>query len=460
MGEMFGYEVEELTDKKAQDLVFPEDWPLVRDNLARRLSGDINSVRYDFRGLRKDGAIIYLEVFGSRTDYHGKPAVIGTSLDRTERHKMETELRESEARYRALVELAPVSIVVHERGIIRFVNRMMADALEEKNTDELVGRHVLDLVHPVDLERVSDRIKKSGEGAALPPTDEKLVTRTGKVIDASLRTAPITYLGRPCTMAIIQDISDRKKAEAAILELNAGLEKRVERRTAQLSQANRDLEAFNSMVSHDLRAPLRHLKAFAELLRDSPAAAADAEAGDHARKIVSTAEKMSTLLDDLLSFSRAGRAELRHAPVDLAELVDEAREELRADCGGRKIVWDVRPLPVVSGDRILLRQVIVNLLSNAIKYTRDRSEARVEVSARRGGAETAVSVRDNGVGFDPETAGRLFEPFQRLESARGFPGSGVGLAIVARIVTRHGGRVWAESLPGRWASFSFSLPDA
>jgi signal transduction histidine kinase len=226
-----------------------------------------------------------------------------------------------------------------------------------------------------------------------------------------------------------------------------------------LEAVTQGLESFNSMVSHDLRAPLRHMREFSRLLQDSPAASADACARDYASRIVSAADRMTSLLDGLASFAHAGRAELCREPVDLGELVGEVRAELHADCRERNIVWDVRPLPVIQGDRALLRQVFVNLLSNAIKYTSGRTEARVRIRARRGDKGTVVAVHDNGIGFDPQASGRLFEPFHRLESASRFPGSGIGLAIVARIAARHGGRAWAEAKPGRWASFFVSIPD-
>jgi light-regulated signal transduction histidine kinase (bacteriophytochrome) len=244
------------------------------------------------------------------------------------------------------------------------------------------------------------------------------------------------------------NLSERLRGETAL-----------RKRFHALETVTQELEAFNSMVSHDLRAPLRHMHEFSKLLEGSPAASIDAQSRDYARRIAAAADKMTSLLDGLSTFAHVGRAEIRRAPVDLGELVAEVREELRADCGERVVVWDVQPLPIVQGDRVLLRQVFVNLLSNAIKYTRDRPEARVEIRARRNPTETLVIVRDNGVGFDPQEASRLFEPFQRLNSAQGFPGSGIGLAVVARIVARHGGRVWADAQPGEWASFSFSLPD-
>ncbi len=270
-------------------------------------------------------------------------------------------------------------------------------------------------------------------------------------------TGPATF-GEIAYQLLNQTLVYLRIADANLSERLRG-ENALRKRFHSLETATQELEAFNCMVSHDLRAPLRHMREFSRMLQKSPAASVDAQSRDYARRITAAADKMTSLLDGLSTFAHAGRAELRREPIDLGELAREVREELRADCGDRAIVWDVRPLPIVQGDRVLLRQVLVNLLSNAIKYTRDRPEARIEIHARRDHVETIVTVRDNGVGFDPRTASRLFEPFQRLDSARGFAGSGLGLAIVARIVARHGGRVWAEGSPGEGATFSFSLPD-
>lgn len=270
-------------------------------------------------------------------------------------------------------------------------------------------------------------------------------------------TGPATF-GEIAYQLLNQTLVYLRIADANLSERLRG-ENALRKRFHSLETATQELEAFNSMVSHDLRAPLRHMREFSRLLQKSPAASVDAQSRDYASRIIDAADKMTTLLDGLSTFAHAGRAELSREAVDLGELAREVREELGADCGERALVWDVQPLPVVQGDRVLLRQVLVNLLSNAIKYTRDRPEARIEIRARRDRVETIVTVRDNGVGFDPRTASRLFEPFQRLDSARGFAGSGIGLAIVARIVARHGGRVWADGAPGEGATFSFSLPD-
>ncbi len=251
-----------------------------------------------------------------------------------------------------------------------------------------------------------------------------------------------------------------QSSEERYRRLSAELEARVAQRTAELEAANKELEAFSYSVSHDLRAPLRHIEGFVEILLDTKAPALDEESRSHLQTIAGSARQMGRLIDNLLTFSRTGRAELRKTTISLTDLVQAAIRDLRHEAAGRDIKWVLADLPEVHADPALLHQVMLNLLSNALKYTRPRSHPRVEVSCQSKPAEHIVCVRDNGVGFDMRYAHKLFGVFQRLHRAADFEGTGIGLANVRRIIHRHGGRTWAEGQIERGATLYFSLPRA
>jgi signal transduction histidine kinase len=262
--------------------------------------------------------------------------------------------------------------------------------------------------------------------------------------------------------AMLSEIQQRdialRSSESRLRQLNGDLERRVQTRTAELEASNRELEAFSYSVSHDLRAPLRHIDGFADLLSRQDLSGLDDKARRFIATISESAKSMGVLIDDLLSFSRMGRSEMQQTPVDLGELVASVRAALAPDVAGREFVWDVSPLPEVLGDPSMLRLALMNLLSNAIKYTRGRTPARITVGAREAEYETVLFVQDNGAGFDMAYQDKLFGVFQRLHSADEFEGTGIGLANVRRIIQRHGGRVWAEGKPGEGATFFVALP--
>ena len=237
-----------------------------------------------------------------------------------------------------------------------------------------------------------------------------------------------------------------------------------------LEAANKELEAFSYSVSHDLRAPLRHVMGFLELLQNDAGPSLSEDNLRHLTTISRATKRMGNLIDDLLAFSRLGQSELRKAEINLDQLVQEALSDLQADTKERNIVWEIHPLPLVQADRALLRLVLVNLISNALKFTGlrpgeayapegTRAEAKIEIGCTPNGAdETVIFIRDNGVGFDPQYAGRLFGVFQRLHRSEEFEGTGIGLANVQRIILRHGGRTWGNGAVEGGAMFSFSLP--
>lgn len=319
---------------------------------------------------------------------------------------------------------------------------------------ELLSKPFLEFLHP------EDRPTTLAESGKLGAKEHETVSFTNRYLCAdgsykwllwNAKSDPV----RKLIYAAARDITEEKLAQEEIAELNAQLGRRV----SELAALNHELEAFSYSVSHDLRSPLRHIAGFAQLLEKNASASLDEKARRHLATIGDAARRMGSLIDDLLVFSRMGRAEMRLTRVALGPLVKEIRAELAGEASGREVVWKVNGLPEVQGDPSLLRQVLVNLMSNALKYTGPREKAEIEIGWHPGPeGDTVLFVRDNGVGFDMKYADKLFGVFQRLHRAEEFEGTGIGLANVRRIVQRHGGRTWAEGAVDRGATFYFSLP--
>jgi PAS domain S-box-containing protein len=384
----------------------------------------------------------------------------------TIRRRVEQELRQSRdelekevaerTQQASLLNLTHDTIFVRDMSdIITYWNRG-AEELYGWSPQEAVGKDSQQLLHaefPLPVGDVRAELLRTGrwEGEL-----RKTKADGSMVVVASRWSLRKDELGHP--LAILEtnnDISDRKRREEEIRKLNVELGKR----TNELEVTNKELEAFAYSVSHDLRAPLRHMVGFTELLQKHLGPTLDEKSRRYMKIILESAKKMGALIDDLLAFSKIGRVETRETMVSLEQLVKEVLTDMQQETDGRNIAWKIGALPTLHGDRSMLRLALVNLISNAVKFTRTHPQAEIEIGSMEKKEEgVVVFVRDNGVGFDMKYAHKLFGVFQRLHQADSFEGTGIGLATVQRIIHRHGGRVWAESLQNRGATFFFSVP--
>lgn len=398
--------------------------------------------------------------------------VISHRIHEAEHRRVEAErtLSETRGRTRAVFDTALDAILTmdHE-GLIVDANPAVQRIFGHQR-DELIGRPLADAIIPPalrDQHRAGlKRYVETGEQRVLGRRLELSAIRAnGEGFPVEVSILRVDAPGPPLFMGIIRDISEQVQTQAeltrahqALAERAAELERRVEERTRHLAEVNAELEAFAYSVSHDLRAPLRAMDGFSRILLEEVGEGGTAEVRGAADRIHDGARRMGQLIDDLLDFSRLGRTELRKRRVDTAGVVADVLAEVRSDHDGRAVDVVVRDLPWCDADPVLLRQVFTNLIDNGFKFTRGREDARIEVGSRLGeGGRVVYFVGDNGVGFDMAYADKIFGVFQRLHRREEFEGTGVGLAIVQRIVHRHGGRIWVEAEPDRGATFSFTI---
>jgi PAS domain S-box-containing protein len=340
-------------------------------------------------------------------------------------------------------------------GVITYWNRG-AQELYGWTAEQAIGKRTHDLlriVYPEPLDEIQKELLRAGRWEG-----ELAKTRAnGTSVSVASRWA-LQRDANGLPVAILEtenDITERKQREEQV----RGLNQQLGRRSVELESSNKELEAFAYSISHDLRAPLRHIVGFGELLQRGASANLDDKGRRHLTMILDSAKRMGALIDDLLAFSRIGRAETRHSMVSFEHLVKEVQSEVWRETEGRNFQWKIGPLPDLYGDRSMLKVALVNLISNAIKFTRTRTKAEIEIGCSDKQTDgIVVFIRDNGVGFDMKYVDKLFGVFQRLHKMDEFEGTGIGLATVQRIIHRHGGRVWAEGQVGSGATFYLSFP--
>ncbi len=429
----------------------------------RRHIGELGSVW----GLRSSGEEFPIEAAISRVDVGGQKLFTAILRDVTERKRAEAAVRESEERLQRVTEGMTEGLVISNMEGEMLHWNPAAIEMHGFTSAEVWRRQLPEFKNIFELSTL--------EGTAVPFEQWPFprIFRGERLREYELRIRRIASdwervfsyggttvrdsLGKQVAFCTIADITERKRAEEEIRFLNADLEGRVAARTAELQAANQELESFSYTVSHDLRAPLRTMDGFSNALLEDYGPQLPAEARDYLATIRRGAQRMGTLIDDLLAFSRLSRKPVSRQPVNMEALVRGALEELGPECNGRKIQFQNQALPATEGDPALLKQVWINLLSNAIKYSRHAEQARIEIGSLAEPGAKVYFVRDNGAGFDMKYAGKLFGVFQRLHPADEFEGTGIGLATVQRIVHRHGGRVWAEAKPDQGATFYFTL---
>jgi PAS domain S-box-containing protein len=457
---MMGAETEQdLVGKSSLDLIHPD----YRDRARQRYR---NSVEHgnilpltEETLIKLDGTAIEVEVQGISISYDGAPALYGSMRDITERKRLEATILESEEKFRTMVNSIPqLAWIARTDGYILWFNQRWYE-YTGTTPEQVEGRGWQSLYEPVVLPMIMEKWQGAIDAGEPFEMESPLRGADGKSRIFLTRVQPLKD-GRGRVLQWFgtnTDVDELKQAEEKIQQANNELERRVIIRTAELEATNKELEAFSYSVSHDLRAPLRAVNGFAGIVMDEFGSQMPADALRYLNRICNGAKRMGELIDDLLAFSRLGRQSLNPRNVDTVKLVQEVLDESAQQWEGRQIDIRVGNLPACHADAALLRQVWVNLISNAIKYTGKREAAVIEIGCERENNENVFFVRDNGTGFNMQYSNKLFGVFQRLHRADEFEGTGVGLAIAQRIVHRHGGRIWADAVEGRGATFCFSI---
>ena len=454
------YSSEEITSLNVQDIVLPKYHHLLEEHRTKRREGNLSKFLYEIEIKTKDNQIIPIEVASNPIHLNKLPvAVLITGRDITERKIAHAKLVENERRFRRYIENAPLPVfLVSSSGRIKFINEAASAYLGFEKSN-MLGKSMFKFTAQSEDMKTRRILKEDNVGMNF---ELKLISSSGEEFISIIRSSRIE---KNTFLIYIIDITARKKAEQKTLEkeaeirkMNLELEEIVKSRTSELQKTNKDLEAFTYSVSHDLRAPLSHMKAFTKLLQNRISNYNDAKSENYLSTLIQSVEKMNKMIDDFLLFSKINKLVLDKSEFDMTKLVNQVIYEFNYETDKRKIDWEIEEMGNVFADKNMIRLVWVNLISNALKYSSGKEKAKIVIGKLIDVEKTAFSIKDNGAGFNENYKDKLFNVFQRLHSDSEFPGTGIGLANVKRIIESHGGEVWGASPAEEGAEFGFTLP--
>lgn len=425
--------------------------------------GTFGHVAYSGEEIRFEQYLVTNDRWYDCVGYQYKPDhFVAAFIEITERKRAEAQLRDSNERLKLATRAGGVGIWDWDVVADRLVWDEQMFRLYGVLPETFSGAYEAwdNGLHPQDREAANSAIQSALSGEKEFDVEFRIVWPDGEVRTLKGNASVFRDAeGKAVRMIGTNwDITESREHARELAKYRDHLEERIQERTAELEVANRELEAFSYTVSHDLRAPLRHINGFVDILESDHKEDLGPDAQHALRAITSSARNMSQLIDDLLGLARTSRQPLHLGTLRMGDVLEEALVQVRKSCQDSRIEWVVSPMPQVRGDVGLLRQVWINLLENAVKYSRRQEVARIEIGCEQTDRETLFWVRDNGVGFDMQYAGKLFGVFQRLHSQEEFEGTGIGLVTVQRILMRHKGRIWADSAPDQGAKFTFALP--
>jgi PAS domain S-box-containing protein len=451
--EMWGLpQAEKIDYAGAIAAIHPEDRAGVDEAVKEALAGkDGGAYHHEFRVVWPDGSVHWIASHG-RVYFQGEgdqcrpTRFIGANREVTAEKQAAEAVRASEERYRGLVELSPEGVFVNRNDRIVLVNPAALQLFGASKAEQLLGKSPFEVFHPNFHAMMRERISRVLAGQRAPLLEEKIVRLDGVAVDVEVVAAPLIDQGERAILVLLRDITERKQAQAALQQT-----------TEDLERSNRDLEQFAYVASHDLQEPLRAVGGYVKLLQHRFPETLDAKARDYIAGAVDGALRMERLITDLLAYSRVGTSGGNFAPADLGAVLDQALRNLHAGIESAQATVTHDPLPTLSVDATQIMQLFQNLIGNALKF-HSESPPRIHIGVQKKEERWVFSVRDNGIGIDPQYSERIFQVFQRLHTRRKYPGTGIGLAICRRIVERHGGTIWVESQAGQGSTFYFSFP--